>query len=180
MNRLMLGVGELADEYHKHHWKTLDGDAKTNPTYVATIPPLPEEVKAIAWDEICAIHFIEHLHEETALELLADIYAVLKPGGSLILEQPNLEWICKAILGQVPIPTKYAWTQGEERWFTMWALYAPPHCVQANELQRHRWMYTPDTLKIAVVTAGWDKHKVYTGRALTHVPERDFRLVATK
>lgn len=48
--------------------------------------------------ELLASHVFEHLNPYHALDILKDWCRVLKPGGKLIMEMPDLERICKAFV----------------------------------------------------------------------------------
>ena len=73
-------------------WKNLDADPANGPDIVARIPPLPDEVKQTLWDRVEMIHVIEHLHQWEAEQVLEQVYGVLRPGGLLILELPNIQY----------------------------------------------------------------------------------------
>lgn len=48
--------------------------------------------------EILASHVFEHLNPYKAFEILQDWLRVLKPGGKLIMEMPDIEKVCRAFL----------------------------------------------------------------------------------
>ena len=75
MNKLML----LSGRTRREGWKTLD--AKGSVDYLAIVPPLPEEVRAVKWDEIELIHGINVLYPWEAERLLREIAEVMAPGG---------------------------------------------------------------------------------------------------
>lgn len=177
MNKLMIGGGELSDQYRQQGWTVLDGEPSTNPDILAILPPLPQFDHE--WDVIQAVHTIEHFYYEDARQLIGEIYRSLAPGGLLVLEQANLEWIAKAILGQVELPTvRYPWMAGETKWLMEWALYPQPKQIQGNGLQHHKYMYTPRSLSSLVADCGFSDIKILP--STSHVPERDFRLEAIK
>lgn len=179
MNRLMIGTDHRTADYQKDGWTCLDGQSDIGADIVAVLPPLPDEVTSQEWDEICAIHFIEHLFYEDAKELITQIYEVLKPGGKLVLEQANLEYVCKVVLGQVQPPTgKYPWMGGNSNWCGIWNLYPQPHMVKGNLLNHHLYGYTPQSLTELVKECGFKT--VVIGHAFSHVVERDFKLEAVK
>ncbi len=49
-------------------------------------------------DEVMAIHVIEHIERWEVVDVLKRWRDVLRPGGKLVLETPNLLSACKAIL----------------------------------------------------------------------------------
>lgn len=62
--------------------------------YVAPMDNIPTEDGR--FDEIQAIHVIEHQPWKTTLNTLTEWVRVLKPGGMLRIATPNLRWIAKA------------------------------------------------------------------------------------
>jgi hypothetical protein len=148
MNRLMIGAGSSRSE----GWMTLDGNPKRGGDFIAVIPPLPEGVKAVAWDEIEWIHGIASLYPWDAEVVIAEIYSVLAPGGRLSLEQPDFTHASKTI-----------------RW-----CFGDPDLV--DPLHMNRWGYTPETLSELLRKCGFDRIEMLP--AQHHVPSRDFRIEA--
>ena len=149
MNRLMLGSGI----FRREGWKTLDCNPAHHADFVAMIPPLPEAVKAIEWDEVEWIHGITSLYPWDAKIVLAELRKILRPGGGkLILEQPNFE------------------TARERQ---EWIFGDPSH---REPLIMNRWAYTPESLFEELQAAKFSKIEVLP--AQHHVPERDFRVEA--
>src|SRR5882724_8991657 len=85
-------------------WLMLDGDANNHPDIIAMVPPLPDAVKVMRFDTILMSHFIEHLTRSDALILLKECCAILNDGGTLELEQPDLEYCCRVYLGYIDPP----------------------------------------------------------------------------
>lgn len=166
-NRLMIGCGRQK----RSGWQTLDADPRCGADHTGTVPPLPEAVRATRWAEIEMIHFLEHLYEWDARELLHQCYRVLAPGGRLVIECPNLEYCCRVIAGLEQPPR----AGGQ---FDMWGLYGDPN--HKNPLFGHRWGWTPATLTAALQAVGFAADGIVTERAKHHQPVRDFRVVATR
>ena len=164
--RLAVGSGRSK----RPGWVTLDADPKCRPTIVASVPPLPEEVTASRWDEIEMIHFIEHLFVWEAEELVSQCRRVLRPGGKLVLEAPNLMFAAEVLAGVRPKPN------GHPDQFTMWVLHGDPRAK--NPLYGHKWSYTPETLTELLVRSGFPRSGIRRHRARHHHPIRDFRLEA--
>jgi predicted SAM-dependent methyltransferase len=115
-------------------------------------------------EEIIAVHVIEHFYKWEVLPMLFEWKRVLKPGGKLILECPNLEVAAMAIL------------KGWKDQMGMWALYGNPDLK--NEFHCHHWGYTPATLVEVVRQAGYREPTAL--RAQFKIPERDLRVEAYK
>lgn len=148
MNRLML----LAGQTRREGWKTLD--SKGSVDYLATIPPLPDAVKAVKWDEIELIHGINVLYPWETETLLREIREVLKPEGLLILEQPELSKVLEA--GRVE-----------------WLFGDPQPCDPAHMA---KWCYGYPDLRARVLNAGF-RYAVLRP-AKHHWTDRDFRIEA--
>ena len=84
------------------------------------------------YDVITLSHVIEHVPDP--LNLLRSIYRLLKPGGSLWLETPNLASL------------------GHQRFRENWRDLDPP---------RHLILFTPDSLRLALEQAGFKVIKQY-------------------
>ncbi len=153
-------------------WKTLDANPANEPDFVASVPPLPEAVRLVSWDEIELIHGIEHFFAWDAAALLREIHEVLRPDGLLTLEQPNIEFCARVLLGLENLP------YGSPGQFDMWGLYGDPN--HRNPLMGHHWGYTPRTLAEALIAAGFNRDKIVQQPARHHRPGRDFRIEARK
>lgn len=156
MNRLMLCSGITRRE----GWVTLDSDPKFGADIVASIPPLPQEVKAKQWDEIELIHGITSFYPWDAEQLLCEIRGVLASGGKLVLEQPDAWWAAKAIIDDGGDFVK--WFFGDS------SLRNPEHM--------NKWAYTPEILEDTLHRAGF--LDVHVRKAEYHNPRRDFRMEA--
>jgi predicted SAM-dependent methyltransferase len=151
----------------KGGWVHLDCDASAD--IVAAIPPLPLSVRSRQWAVVEGIHVWEHFYKWQAEELARDIYLLLCPGGELVLECPNLEIACRSLLGAYKDSDTYH----------MHVFYGDPRSKDPS--YGHRWGYTPRTLRRQLVEhGGFARSDIRIERALHHVPDRDFRIVATK
>lgn len=115
-------------------------------------------------DEIIAVHLIEHFYFWEVHPLLMEWRRVLKPGGKLILECPDLKKACHAFL------------RGEGESMGMWAFYGNPK--PKDELMCHHWGYTPETLKDLLSSCGF--RNIEEKPAQFKVPRRDMRMEAYK
>jgi predicted SAM-dependent methyltransferase len=144
-------------------------DSHPSADIVATIPPLPPSVTSRQWTIIEGIHVWEHFYRWQAEELARSIYQCLCPGGQLILECPNLEIACRSFLGAYKDSDNYH----------MHVFYGSPRTKDPS--YGHRWGYTPESLRQQLVEHGrFDPTDVKIETAKFHVPDRDFRIVATK
>lgn len=132
--------------------------------------PLPDECA----DELMAIHLFEHLYYWEAPVALAEWRRLLKPGGLLILEMPDVKK-CAANLVRL--------VDGDDvksiDSMAMWGLYGDPNT--SDPWMNHRWGWTPKTLKGLLKRSGFGQfaepqtkwHPI--GRS-----NRDFRVEARK
>ncbi len=149
-------------------WTTIDANPTSGADYITTLPPLPDEALAERWEVIQALHFIEHLPLWKALELVRQCHEALLPGGVLILEQPDISYCARVLLGQIQPP------RGAVGQFDMWGLYGDP--THGDELMLHRWGYTPRSLTDLLVEGGFERDRIRIADAVYHQPVRDFRI----
>jgi SAM-dependent methyltransferase len=91
-------------------------------------------------DEILSVHVVEHFWRWEVVEVLREWVRVLKPGGLMVLECPNLKSACETFLSN---PDLHA-AAGPEGQRTMWVFYGDPSWC--DPLMVHRWGYTPKSL----------------------------------
>lgn len=99
-------------------------------------------------DEVMAVHVIEHFYRWEVAALLKEWVRVLKPGGKLVLETPNLITACQELLKN-PDSASAPDARGQR---TMWCLYGDPQ--HHDPLMCHRWLYTPQSLAQVMHEAG--------------------------
>ena len=124
-------------------------------------------------DEIMAIHVVEHFWRWEVVDVLKEWVRVLKPGGWMILECPNLISACEAVLAD---PDKAA-MPGQEGQRSMWVLYGDPRWK--DPLMCHRWAYTPKSLAQVMYQAGLTNLKQKPAQFKLREP-RDMRIIGQK
>ncbi len=132
---------------------------------------LPEDCA----DEVLASHVIEHLPQHRAPEALKKWFTVLKPGGKLVMEQPDLESLCKEFL-EKDGPDKHNIAM------CMFGAFVDdpnnPEVKEKGALSPHLFGYTPDTLRDLVGAVGFKDIAVLP--ATGPHPGKNFRLEAVK
>lgn len=128
-------------------------------------------------DLIESYHFFEHLQLYEARFALKEWYRVLKPGGLVIIELPNLE-ICAKEIGKhfskdgsidMAVAAIYSW---------------PPKVAQYGYPMLHKWGWTPQSLEAELSQVGFlniQQHPIrQTWRKDGYEWKRDMQIQATK
>jgi len=136
---------------------------------VRKLTPLPDEYA----DEAMAIHVVEHFWRWEVVDILKEWRRVLKPGGKIILECPNLLSACEAVLKN----PEGASGPGKEGQRSMWVLYGDP--AWKDPLMCHRWAYTPQSLGAVMQEAGFTQVRQEPAQYKLREP-RDMRITGIK
>lgn len=124
-------------------------------------------------DEVLAVHVIEHFWRWEVLDILIEWKRVIKPGGLIILECPNLISACEEFLKD-PLTKAGPGPEGQK---TMWVFYGDPKWQ--DPLMNHRWGYTPHSLAMLMHEAGFIKIAQEPAQFKLKEP-RDMRIVGEK
>ena len=125
-------------------------------------------------DEVMAIHLLEHFYEWEVPNVLAEWRRLLKPGGWLILELPDIVKCCRNLLTLLE-----SGSVKQQNQMAMWGLYGDPGT--RNPFMCHRWGWTPQTLGAALRNAGF--HDLRWPQTMWHPAgqkHRDMRVEARK
>lgn len=124
-------------------------------------------------DEILAVHVIEHFYYWEVVSLLTGWHRVLKPGGLLVLECPNLLSACVEILRN-PLQASLPGPEGQQG---MWPLFGDPSWK--DPLMCHKWAYTPESLSFVLNKSGFINVRQEKAQYKLREP-RDMRIVGQK
>ena len=124
-------------------------------------------------DEVLAVHVIEHFYQWEAKDVLLEWVRVLRPGGILILECPNLESAALEFIKNADA----AAMGGREGQRSMWVFYGDPSW--RDPLMIHRWGYTPKSLAALMAASGLVNVSRERARFKLGEP-RDMRVVGKK
>jgi ubiquinone/menaquinone biosynthesis C-methylase UbiE len=161
--------------------RTLDGwfncDIERNPD-APRDPDLLCDARAIPLPDGCAsvvmaIHIFEHVHKWEAGELLAEWRRLLRPGGQLVLELPDLLKCCQNVVDGLVKGGKHPDQLG------MWGIYGDDRTK--NPYMAHKYGWTPKTLEAFLKEHGFSKVRhmqtVFHPAGRHH---RDMRIEATR
>lgn len=157
--------------------KILDGWINIDATTRGAVQPdVTADIRALPYDdnvadEILSVHVIEHFHRDDALPLLREWVRVLKPGGTMALECPNLLAAAAMLLA-----ADAAGTDPDEQQ-TLWAFFSSPQ-ESRDPYQVHRWGYTPRSLIKLMTAAGLVRLR--REQPQFKFPKRDLRIVGEK
>lgn len=124
-------------------------------------------------DEVLSVHVVEHFHRWEILNVLKEWVRVLKPGGKMIIECPNLLSACQEIVNDAAGKTG----PGKAAQRTMWVLYGDPNWE--DPLMVHRWAYTPQSLADVMKESGLTRIRQEKAQYKLREP-RDMRMVGEK
>ena len=124
-------------------------------------------------DEILSVHVVEHFWRWEVVGVLKEWVRVLKPGGLMVIECPNLKSACEAFLAD---PDLHA-GPGQEGQRSMWVFYGDPSW--RDPLMVHRWGYTPRSLAAVMAEAGLANIRQEPAQFKLREP-RDMRMVGEK
>ena len=155
-------------------WLTVDANPSVAPDIVALANQLAM-FRDCEIDEIEACHVFEHLTFADARSALKEWYRVLRRGGCLMLELPNLRR-CFEILGQYEDPEGYD--------LGMIGIFGwPPMIAAEGTWQIHKWGWTPESLTQELVQVGFCDVTLVPVRQIWRratIANRDMRLQASK
>ena len=124
-------------------------------------------------DEILSVHVVEHFWRWEIRDVMREWARVLKPGGRMIIECPNILSACQTFLEN---PGEFS-REDKSGQRTMWVFYGDPKWK--DPLMIHRWGYTPESLKELLVEAGLDEVRQEPAQFKLREP-RDMRVVGVK
>ena len=124
-------------------------------------------------DAILSVHVVEHFWRWEVVDILKEWVRVLKPGGVMILECPNLLSACQELLRNPDVSTG----PGQEGQRSMWVFYGDP--AWKDPLMIHRWGYSPRSLGQVMYDAGLVNLRQEPAQFKLREP-RDMRIVGEK
>jgi len=169
--RLNLGCGD----------KLLDGyiNIDVAPSRKGAIPDIVADLRNIPLDpetadEILAVHVIEHFYLWEARKVLVHWQGLLKRGGTIILECPNILTAARSLVNDESLASDLEGKRGQH---VMWPLYGDPGWE--DPLMCHKWGYTPSSLIRLLSESGFTNVRQEPAQFKKRDP-RDMRIVGTR
>jgi hypothetical protein len=92
-------------------------------------------------DEVLAVHVIEHFYLWEAHQVITHWRSLLKPGGMIIIECPNILTAARELISDESLASDGTSKRGQ---LAMWPMYGDPGWK--DPLMCHKWGYTPLSL----------------------------------
>lgn len=167
--RLNLGCGDkILDDYV--NIDVAPSRKGVKPDVLADLRDLPYEAQSV--DEILSVHVIEHFYPWEAEQMLRYWLTLLKPGGKVVLECPNLLTAARRLIEDESLASDLSDGRGGH---VMWPLYGDPGW--RDPLMCHRWGYTPASLQKLLTDCGYRDARQEPAEFKKRDP-RDMRVVA--
>ena len=125
--------------------------------------PLPDNYA----DEILSVHVVEHFFSWEAKDLLKEWLRILKPGGLMVVECPNLLRVLRIVFETGVIDDQMFWHP----------IYGDPR--HHDPLMMHKWGYIPESL-IDLLTSVGLKEVHQEPAQFKQKERRDMRIVGIK
>lgn len=132
-----------AEEYEETR---LDIDASCNPDICCSMLDISKHVAPNSFDLIYSSHNLEHLHPHEVVQALRQFLYVMKEGGTLIAQTPDLIQACQMIVdGKINEPA-YFLQDGQSPVAPIDMLYGYTEWLQDNPYMSHKTGFTADSL----------------------------------
>lgn len=159
---LHVGCGplqKLHESFSGDGWQEvrLDINPAANPDIVANIMDMPM-VGTGTFDALYSSHNLEHLAPHEAPLALKEFYRVLRPQGFALITMPDLQQVAEYIAQGRAEEAVLMTNKGGITPLDM--LYGFRPFLEANPFMAHRFGYTADTLRTALISAGFAHIKV--------------------
>lgn len=111
------------------------------------------------FDRIFSEHMIEHIRQEDGWHLVQECFRILKPGGRVRLETPDLEKMCRLYRENLT-PEEIAYLQHHrDTWNPFREHERPSRCFVVNNIMRfagHQFLYDEEYLRMTLERAGFE------------------------
>jgi SAM-dependent methyltransferase len=124
-------------------WTNVDVVQSTHPSAGGRLPQILADARTIPLPDACAdevmcIHGFEHFYVWETVDVLREWHRLLKPGGVLTLELPDIK---KCAINLIE---GYKWHSKHPGQYTLWGIFGDP--TTRDPYMMHKWGWWPDTL----------------------------------
>jgi len=128
-------------------------------------------------EEILLVHVIEHFCRWKTIDLIKDFKRILKIGGRLIVEMPDLEQVAKLYVKH----GRHGWRQIKTPLgkLSMAATQFYGNQWDSLEYETHRYLWEKQEFADELIKIGFKIEELHN-QTKFHVPERDLRCIAIK
>lgn len=147
-----------------------------NPDIWADISNLPADKLSI--DAIATQHVFEHFYRHDACLLLDYFYTLLKPGGLLITEMPDISRVAPLYSLNIR-PHIFKSSSGSRQDVVSSQFYGASWEANSQGYPYHKYVWERNEFCESLVSAGYEI-VLATGATLSHVPFRDMAVIARK
>jgi SAM-dependent methyltransferase len=156
--------------------ETHRGTREVSPDIWADILTLPAD--DCSTDIIYSAHVVEHLYRHKTVQLFRELWRVLKPGGFVITEMPDLNRIL-LLLRLLPSPPRYPERMNANRDMIKAQLYGAAWETTDEGYQCHKYVWDRSEFCEMLQNIGYEI-VLATGATKSHVPFRDMAVVCMK
>lgn len=133
-------------------WTNVDVVPSTHKKARGKVPEILADARSVPLpdgcaDEIMCIHGFEHFYPWEASDLLREWLRLLRPGGVLVLEMPDVIKCAENLISGFALPGK------DPLQFNMWGLYGDPGTK--DPFMMHKWGWHPASLRQALKQHGF-------------------------
>lgn len=170
--KLRLLAGTINDYTEEEGWRNFTLDAQPRPVWnhdlnMAVLPDFVADIADLSafrgqmFDEIRFHHVLEHLPASESDDALSGLWRILKVGGILDIEVPDLDRVVSAYAaGELDLAGASQWLLGEQ---------LPTHSIY----DCHRSVWTAAELGVALAGNGFEPgERQPTGHAIRFLAER--------
>lgn len=153
----------LPECFKSEYWREvrLDIDPKVKPDIVASVTNMSAVPSATA-DAVWSSHNLEHLESYEVSKALSEIQRVLKPGGFVLINLPNLQQVAELVASGKSDEVLYTSPAGPITPLDMMFGHQAS-LARGNYYMAHRTGYTQDRLHKLLVQAGFSEVRVTRG-----------------
>lgn len=162
--RLNLGAGKMVLPGYVNIDIQQNPKAKRKLDIIADVRNVPLQDECA--EEVFAAHVVEHFHRWETDAVIAEWKRLLKPGGRLVLELPNIEAAARNLLA------------GMDDQMCMWGFYGDPS--HKDPYMCHPWGFTPRSIEKLLVDGGFKDIRILPPQTHGRRINRDMRVEARK